>query len=174
MWRVMASTSRTAEVVLLELLCVLRDWPLHSTFTSDGDNTDIFALAGRLLGRLSSLPHHGISLPHAATRALWEILRLPRCPQRLKARFSSLFVALLFQIFFSTEQMPEEINTFWRKCQQEGCLPTSPNRFVVLTVKALLCRLEYEELVFEFERKRGWDTLLNAETCHCAMGLLAR
>ncbi|KAK4817781.1 hypothetical protein QYF61_027004 [Mycteria americana] len=141
-------------MVMLELLYVLQDWPLHSTFTSDGDNTDIFALA--------------------ATRALWEILRLPRCPQRLKARFSSLFVALLFQIFFSTEQMPEEINTFWRKCQQEGCLPTSPNRFVVLTVKALLCRLEYEELVFEFERKRGWDTLLNAETCHCAMGLLAR
>ena len=41
----MVSTSRTAEVVLLELLCVLQDWPLHSTFTSDGDNTDIFALA---------------------------------------------------------------------------------------------------------------------------------
>ncbi|KAK4817757.1 hypothetical protein QYF61_026980 [Mycteria americana] len=226
MWRVMASTNRTAEVVLLELLRMLQDWPLHSTFTSDGDNTDIFALAGRLLGRLSSLPHHGISLPHAvgwnpglgaglgaarpgappaspmaqgtsharalpwgclgterclwvfcflqATRALWEILRLPRCPESLNVHFPRLLLALLFQIFFSTEQMPEEVNTFWRKCQQEGCLPTSPNRFVVLTVKALLCRLEYEDAVFEFERKRGWDTLLNAETRHYAMGLLAR
>ena len=44
----------------------------------------------------------------------------------------------------------------------------------MLTVKALLCRLRYEDVVFEVERKRGWDTLLNAETHHCAMGLLAR
>lgn len=44
----------------------------------------------------------------------------------------------------------------------------------MLTMKALLCHLDYEELVFEIERKRGWDTLLNAETHHCAMGLLAR
>lgn len=44
----------------------------------------------------------------------------------------------------------------------------------MLTVKALLCHLSYEDVVFAVERKRGWDTLLNAETHHCAMGLLAR
>ncbi|KFQ97845.1 hypothetical protein Y956_11984, partial [Nipponia nippon] len=103
MWRAMVSTSRTAEKVLLELLCVLGDWPLHSTFTSDGDKKDVFALA--------------------ATRVLWEMLRAPRCPQRLKAHFPRLFLALLFQIFSSTEQMPEEVDTFWRRCRQEGCLP---------------------------------------------------
>lgn len=41
----MVSTSGTAEKVLLELLCVLEDWPLHSTSTSDGDKKDVFALA---------------------------------------------------------------------------------------------------------------------------------
>ncbi|KFW64855.1 hypothetical protein AS28_12868, partial [Pygoscelis adeliae] len=103
MWRTMVSTSGTAEKVLLELLCVLEDWPLHSTSTSDGDKKDVFALA--------------------ATRALWEILRLPRRPRWLKVHFPRLFLALLFQIFFSTEQMPEEVDTFWRGCQQAGCLP---------------------------------------------------
>ena len=63
-----------------------------------------------------------------ATRALWEILQLPRYPQRLEVLFPRLFLALLAQIFFSTVQMPEEVNNFWRGCQQEGCLPTYPNR----------------------------------------------
>ncbi|KAK2532038.1 hypothetical protein Q9966_008311 [Columba livia] len=53
------------------------------------------------------------------------------------------------------------------------CAP-SCDRFIVLTVKALLCRLGYRLVAFEVERKRGWDTLLHAETHHCAMGLLAR
>ncbi|NXU33364.1 MROH9 protein, partial [Thalassarche chlororhynchos] len=103
MWRAMVSVRRIAENVLLELLCVLKDWPLHSTSTSDGDKKDVFALA--------------------ATRALWEILQLPRYPKWFEAHFPGLLLALLFQIFFSTEQMPEEVDTFWRGCQQEGCLP---------------------------------------------------
>ncbi|KAM9630229.1 maestro heat-like repeat-containing protein family member 7 isoform 2-T3 [Morphnus guianensis] len=154
MWRVMVSRSRTAEQVLRELVCVLEDWPLHSTCTSDGDSADVFALA--------------------ATRVLQEILRLPGSPRRLNVLFPRIFLALLFQIFFATQQMPEEVDTFWRGCQQEGCPPTNPSRFAMLTVKALLCRLEYDDMVFEVERKRGWDTLLSAETYHCAMGLLAR
>ncbi|KAK2532022.1 hypothetical protein Q9966_008296, partial [Columba livia] len=104
MWRMMVTTSMTTKKVFRELLCVLEDWPLHSTSTCDGDQQDVLALA--------------------ATRALWEILRMPR--------------------------------------------------FIVLTVKALLCRLGYRLVASEVERKRGWDTLLHAETHHCAMGLLAR
>ncbi|XP_049672662.1 maestro heat-like repeat family member 5 isoform X1 [Accipiter gentilis] len=154
MWRVMVSRSRTAEQVLRELVCVLEDWPLHRTCTSDGDSADVFALA--------------------ATRVLQEILRLPGCPRRLNLLFPRIFLALLSHIFFATQQMPEEVDTFWRRCQQEGCPPTNPSRFAMLTVKALLCRLEYDDVVFEVERKRGWDTLLSAETYHCAMGLLAR
>ncbi|KFV00094.1 hypothetical protein N340_06349, partial [Tauraco erythrolophus] len=103
MWNIMVSTGKTAEKVLPELLCVLEDWPLHSTPTSDGNTMDVFALA--------------------ATRALWTILQLPRCSLTLKQYTSRLFLALLFQVFFITEQMPEEVDTFWRECQEEGCLP---------------------------------------------------
>ncbi|XP_064925421.1 maestro heat-like repeat-containing protein family member 6 isoform X3 [Columba livia] len=154
MWRMMVTTSMTTKKVFRELLCVLEDWPLHSTSTCDGDQQDVLALA--------------------ATRALWEILQMPRCPRGLKVYFPRLLLALLFQVVYSTEQMPDEVDTFWRECQEEGGLPTSPSRFIVLTVKALLCRLGYRLVAFEVERKRGWDTLLHAETHHCAMGLLAR
>ncbi|XP_065493647.1 maestro heat-like repeat-containing protein family member 6 [Caloenas nicobarica] len=154
MWRMMVATSMTTKKVFLELLCVLEDWPLHSTSTSDGDHQDVIALA--------------------ATRALREILRMPRCPRGLKLHFPRLLLALLFQVLYSTEQLPEEVDSFWRECQEEGRLPTSPSRFIVLTVKALLCRLGYRLVAFEVERKRGWDTLLHAETHHRAMGLLAR
>ncbi|NXE99872.1 MROH9 protein, partial [Menura novaehollandiae] len=103
MWSAIISSSRTAEKVLPELLCVLEDWPVHSTSTSDEDCSDVFSLA--------------------ATRALWEIIHLPQRPEVLMMYFPRLFVALLFQVFSSTEQMPVEVNTFWRRCQQEHCLP---------------------------------------------------
>ncbi|KFO87300.1 Maestro heat-like repeat-containing protein family member 9, partial [Buceros rhinoceros silvestris] len=103
LWRTMLSSSRTAQEVLRELLCVLRDWPLHSTCTVDRDSTDVF--------------------PLAATMVLWQILWLPNFLQVLERYFPYIFAALLLQIFFSTEQMPEEVNAFWRGCQQKGCLP---------------------------------------------------
>ncbi|XP_071666853.1 maestro heat-like repeat-containing protein family member 6 [Patagioenas fasciata] len=154
MWRMMVTTSMTAKKVFQELLCVLEDWPLHRTSTSDGDQQDVLALA--------------------ATRVLWEILRMPMYPRGLKVNFPRLLLALLFQVSYSTEQMSDEVDTFWRECQEEGGLPTSPSRFIVLTVKALLCRLGYRLVAFEVERRHGWDMLLHAETHHCAMGLLAR
>ncbi|NXA16557.1 MROH9 protein, partial [Sapayoa aenigma] len=103
MWRAIISSSRTAEKVLPELLCVLEDWPLHSTSTSDKDYSDIFSLA--------------------ATRAVWEIIHLPQRPEALMIYFPRLFVALLFQVFSSTTQMPVEVKSFWKGCQQEHCLP---------------------------------------------------
>ncbi|XP_027763994.1 uncharacterized protein LOC114070660, partial [Empidonax traillii] len=85
-----------------------------------------------------------------------------------------LLVALLFQVFMSTEQMPEEVKTFWSQCQWQHDLPNNPNRFAVQTIKALLCCLHWENEVVAVERKRGWDTLLHADTHHYAVGLLAR
>lgn len=41
----MASSARTARKVMAKLCRVLKDWPLHRTSTSDGDNTDVFVLA---------------------------------------------------------------------------------------------------------------------------------
>ncbi|RMC01110.1 hypothetical protein DUI87_22376 [Hirundo rustica rustica] len=154
MWRAIILSSRTAEKVLPELLYVLDDWPLHSTSTSDKDDSDVFSLA--------------------ATRALWEIIHLPQCPEMMILYFPRLFVALLFQVFSSTEEMPVEVNAFWRRCQHKHCLPTNPNRFALLTMKALLSHLEYEDVVSEVERECGWDTLLNTDTHHHTMGLLAR
>ncbi|KFU87336.1 hypothetical protein M959_04683, partial [Chaetura pelagica] len=93
-WKVMASERGTAEKMLPELVYVLQDWPLHSTSTSEGHNVELFALA--------------------ATRALWELLQLPRPPYGLSACFPPLLLALLSQVLFSTQQMPEEVETLWR------------------------------------------------------------
>lgn len=77
MWRAIVSSSRTAEKVLPELLCVLEDWPLHSTSTSDKDYSDVFSLAVSFWTRPKHilkgclchpsvfplpppLPHHGV------------------------------------------------------------------------------------------------------------------
>nr|XP_030114433.3 uncharacterized protein LOC100223460 isoform X3 [Taeniopygia guttata] len=154
MWRAIISSHRTAEKVLPELLCVLEDWPLHSTSTSDKDDSDVF--------------------PLAATRALWEIIHLPECPEMLILYFPRLFVALLFQVFSSSERMPVKVNAFWRQCQHKHFLPKNPNRFALMTMKALLCELEYKDVVSEVERECGWDTLLSTDTHHHTVGLLAR
>ncbi|XP_061865410.1 uncharacterized protein LOC133626985 [Colius striatus] len=138
-WRQMVSTSRRPEKVLRELLRVLEDWPLHRTSTSDGDSIHICALA--------------------ATRALQEISRMPQLPLCFPLFFPRFFRALLFQVFCSMEELPEEVHALW---------------FAMQTLKILLCRLGLEDVVLEAQRKCVWDTLLYPETRHCAMRILAR
>ncbi|XP_053803789.1 maestro heat-like repeat-containing protein family member 6 [Vidua chalybeata] len=154
MWKTIASSGTTLEKVLPKLLCVMEGWPLQKMYTSDGDNKDVFALA--------------------ATRVVWEILRLPWCPEPFVEYSPHLFVALLFQVFISTEQQSEDINTFWKRCQEENGLPTNINRFAVNTVRALLHHLRFLDLLMVMERKCAWDTLLCADSHHYAVGLLAR
>ncbi|XP_068877548.1 maestro heat-like repeat-containing protein family member 7 [Aphelocoma coerulescens] len=154
MWRTIASSATAVEKVLPTLLCVLEDWPLHSTRTSDGDKTGVFALA--------------------ATRVVCEILRLPWCPAPFMEYSPRLLVALLFQVFISTLDMPEEVNSLWKGCQEQLSLPTEPNRFAVQTLKALLRHLRCLDLLVAMERKRGWETLLCADTHPYAVALLAR
>ncbi|KFW86264.1 hypothetical protein N305_07540, partial [Manacus vitellinus] len=103
MWKTIASSGTTLGKVLPTLLRVMEDWPWHNTSTSDGDNTAIFALA--------------------ATLALWMIVQEPQCPGPLMDYSPHLLVALLFQIFISTEQMSEEVDNFWRGCQEQNDLP---------------------------------------------------
>ncbi|XP_027563310.1 maestro heat-like repeat-containing protein family member 7, partial [Neopelma chrysocephalum] len=153
MWRTIISSRSTAESVLQILALVLGSWPACSMCTSDGDETEVFALA--------------------ATLALWKILHLLCCTRAVRGCFPNLFVHLLFQVFLSTVQMPEEVDTFWRECRKQRSLPTQPNRFAALTLKALLRRLRCESVLVAMERKCGWDTLLNADTHHYAVGLLA-
>uniref|UniRef100_A0A8C0U4A2 Maestro heat-like repeat-containing protein family member 7 n=1 Tax=Cyanistes caeruleus TaxID=156563 RepID=A0A8C0U4A2_CYACU len=154
MWRTIASSGTAVDKVLPTLLCVLEDWPLHRMSTSDGDKTRVFALA--------------------ATKVVWEILRLPWCPAPFMEYSPRLLVALLFQVFVSTLDMPQEVDTFWKECQEQHGLAISPNRFAVQTLKALFRHLRCLDLLVAMERKRGWDTLLCADTHHHAVGLLAR
>ncbi|XP_005048998.2 PREDICTED: maestro heat-like repeat-containing protein family member 6 [Ficedula albicollis] len=154
MWRTIASSEMALEKVLPTLLCVLEDWPLHRVSASDGDKTKVFALA--------------------ATVVVWEILCLPWCPAPFMEYSPRLLVALLFQVFVSTLDMPEEVNTFWKGYQEQLSLPISINRFAVQTVRALFRHLRCLDLLVAVERKCGWDTLLCAATHHYAMGLLAR
>eukprot|EP00075_Anas_platyrhynchos_P028570 XP_027317823.1 uncharacterized protein LOC113844180 [Anas platyrhynchos] len=154
MWRVMVVSSRTKKKVMTELCHVLKDWPFHRTSTSDGDNTDVFALA--------------------ATRVLWELLRPANYPMEQEMSFSLPLMVLLFQIFASAQQTPEEVETFFRECQQEEGIATSPSRFALLTLKALLCRVGYDMLVLELGKRNIWEMLLHAESHHWAVGLLAR
>ncbi|KAL2302589.1 hypothetical protein Nmel_010018 [Mimus melanotis] len=155
MWAAIGSSGPTVVKVLPTLLCVMENWPLHSMSTSDGDNKDVFALA--------------------ATLVIWVIVQVPQCHEAMILYSSRLFVALLLHVVISTQQMPpEEVDNFWRACQEDHCLPSKPNRFAVQTMKSLLCRLRCENVVMAMECKRGWDMLLCADTQHCAVGLLAR
>ncbi|KAM4752001.1 maestro heat-like repeat-containing protein family member 7 [Cyanocitta cristata] len=154
MWRLIGLSGSTLEKVLPTLLCVMEDWPLNSLSTSDGDDTPVFALA--------------------ATLALWVIVQVPRCHEAMNLYSSRIFVALLSHVVITTQQMPEEVDHFWRACWEEHRLPTNPNRFAVQAMKALLCRLRCDNEVVAMGRKRGWDTLLCADTQHYAVGLLAR
>ncbi|XP_064515730.1 maestro heat-like repeat-containing protein family member 6 isoform X2 [Pseudopipra pipra] len=154
LWRTIASSATTAHKVLPTLLGVMEDWPLHSVSTSNGDHMDVFALA--------------------ATLALWLMVQEPQCQDALFVYAPRLLLALLCQVSMSTEQMSQEVSTFWRGCQELHGLPTHPNSFVVQTIRALLCRLQWDQELVSVERKRGWDALLSADTHHYAVGLLAR
>ncbi|XP_031949814.1 uncharacterized protein LOC116436651, partial [Corvus moneduloides] len=128
------------------LLDVLESWPEHSTRTSDGDDTDVFALA--------------------ATLVMWKILQVPCVPHVVTVYLPRLFVHLLFQVFFSTVEMPEKVENLWRACQEQHGLATTPTGLQCRPLKDLLCRLYYEDVVVAVEHKRGWDTLLSADTHH--------
>ncbi|KAM7017048.1 uncharacterized protein RBU47_004516 [Passerculus sandwichensis] len=88
MWKTIASSGTATEKVLPTLLCVMDGWPVQKMYTADGDNKDVCALA--------------------ATRVIWEILRLPWCPEPFVEYSPHLLVALLYQVYTSTEQMSEE------------------------------------------------------------------
>ncbi|CAN8180839.1 unnamed protein product [Coccothraustes coccothraustes] len=154
MWKSIMCSPRTAEPVLLILLDVLGSWPEHSTCTSDGDKMGVYVLAAAVV--------------------MWKILQMPCVPHMVTVYFPRLFVHLLFQVLFSTLDMPEEVDTFWKGCQEQHGLATSPNRFAAQTLKSLLCRMHHEDVVVAMERRCGWDLLLYADTHHCAVGLLAR
>ncbi|XP_058696516.1 uncharacterized protein LOC131579945 [Poecile atricapillus] len=108
MWQTIASSGPTVEKVLPTLLCVMENWPLCSTCTSDGDNKAVFSLA--------------------ATLALWVMVQMPQCREAMMLYSARLFVALLFQVVITTQQMPSvEFDSFWKACREQHRLPSNPN-----------------------------------------------
>nr|XP_041569040.1 maestro heat-like repeat-containing protein family member 6 [Taeniopygia guttata] len=154
MWGTIMSSSRTAEPALQILLDVLSAWPEDSVYTSDGDSTGVFALA--------------------ATVTMWRVFNLTWCPPVVQVYFPKLLLRLLFQAYISTLDMPEEVDTFWKRCQEQHDLAAHPNSFALQTLKALLCQMQYDDVVVAMERRCAWNMLLCAHTHHYAVGLLAR
>ncbi|XP_064252654.1 maestro heat-like repeat-containing protein family member 6 [Passer domesticus] len=153
MWRAMGTSEVAAEEVLPALLCVLEKQPPYGTFFCSGDEA-VFALA--------------------ATLVLWRIAPMSEWHYGILLHSPQLFVDLLLQIFITTEQMPENVQNFWRVCQEEHGLPSDPNRFAAQTMKALLSQLGFDKKLVALEHLQVWDTLLCADTQHEAAGLLAR
>ncbi|XP_056371790.1 uncharacterized protein LOC130266561 [Oenanthe melanoleuca] len=150
MWRTIGSSGQVVQDVLAALLSVMES----SMFFSREDNEAVFALA--------------------ATVVLWVTVHVPEWHTAVLLHSARLFVALLFQIFSSTQQMPQGVENVWTACREEHHLPSNRSRFAVQTMKALLCCLGRDEMLVALERKRVWDNLLCADTKHCAVGLLAR
>lgn len=72
-------------------------------------------------------PISGCSLQ--AIRALNEILLLPSSKVPVQLIFPQLYVAVLFQIFFSMEYTLQDLQDYSQMCSQEdGCPPVSPVR----------------------------------------------
>ncbi|XP_064291545.1 uncharacterized protein LOC135309325 [Passer domesticus] len=137
MWKTIMGSSRTAELAQLVLLDVLGNWPEHSTCTSDGDKTGVFALA--------------------ATLVMWKILQVPCIPHIMKVYFPCLFVHLLFQVFFSILDMPEEVDTFWNGCQEEHGIATSPNREIRQSSIHIFCGIAFYLLSLLSKEMPYWD-----------------
>ncbi|NXV12526.1 MROH5 protein, partial [Cepphus grylle] len=151
MWKIMFSKPQAAKKVLQELLSMLMNQPLRKTSTSTKDNPRILSLA--------------------ATRTINEILLQPTCLREVDAIFPQLFLALLFQVSFTTELTPQEVQIFWKEHQQNQLTPI---RSAVNSIRVLLCVMGFERQVLAIEAQGGWDALLRAHTHLMGVSILAR
>ena len=97
-------------------------------------------LARALLhGHLGSERCLRVLCPLQATVVMWKILQVPHVPLMVRMFFPRLFVHLLLQVFFSTMDTPEEVNKFWKGCQEQHGFAASPNRFSIPVLLSLPC-----------------------------------
>ncbi|NXJ64714.1 MROH5 protein, partial [Rostratula benghalensis] len=141
MWKMMFSEPQVARKVLRELLSMLMNQSLRKTSISIKDNPRILSLA--------------------ATRTINEILLHPTCLQEVDAIFPQLFLALLFQISFTTELTLQEVQIFWKEHQEDSLTPI---RAAVNAMKVLLRVMGFERHVLDIEAQGGWDALLSTQT----------
>ncbi|XP_068550944.1 maestro heat-like repeat-containing protein family member 6 [Anas acuta] len=151
MWRAMVSEPPATERVLRELLRILMNQSGCKTSTSTKDHPRILALA--------------------AARPLHEILLLPTSRGEAKAIFPQLFLALLFQVSFTTELKLQEVQVFWEKHRQDLLTPV---RSTVQALKALLRSVGLGSQVLAIEAQGGWAALLSAESHLWGVQVVAR
>ncbi|PKU35788.1 u3 small nucleolar rna-interacting protein 2 [Limosa lapponica baueri] len=151
MWKTMFSEPQAAKKVLQELLSKLMNQSLRKTSTSTKDNPRILSLA--------------------ATRTISEILLHPTCLREVDAIFPRLFLALLFQVSFTTELMVQEVHIFWKEHQQDLLTPI---RSAVKAMKELLCVMGFEKQMLAIEAQGGWDALLSTQTHLMGVRTVAR
>nr|XP_009680193.1 PREDICTED: uncharacterized protein LOC104148645 [Struthio camelus australis] len=151
----MLSKASTLRKVLWELLSMLEERPLRKPFLTTRDSTRVLALA--------------------ATRALCELLQQCSRSQEVKAFFSRLCLALLFQIAFTAELTPQDLAVFRRQCHRwDPCTPTSPVSSAVQTLESLFCCAGYEHQALLIRQQGGWHMLLSAEALHLGVIVVAR
>ncbi|NWH52387.1 MROH5 protein, partial [Fregata magnificens] len=151
MWKAMLSEPEAAKKVLRELLSTLMNQSLRKTSTSTKDNPRILSLA--------------------AARTISEILLQPTCLQEVEAIFPQLFLALLFQVSFTTELTLQEVHIFWKEHQQDLLTPI---RSAVQSMRLLLCSMGFESQVLAIEAQGGWDALLSTQTHLMGVRIVAR
>ncbi|XP_074951533.1 maestro heat-like repeat-containing protein family member 7 [Phalacrocorax aristotelis] len=151
MWKVTLSKPQVAEKVLQELLSRLMNQSPCKTSTSTGDNPRVLSLA--------------------AARTVSEILLQRICLREVEAIFPQLFLALLFQVSFTTELTVQEVHIFWRE-HQEDLL--GPIRSVVQSMRVLLCSMGFESQALAIEAQGGWDALLSSQTHLMGVRIVAR
>ncbi|NXI95085.1 MROH1 protein, partial [Psophia crepitans] len=150
-WKVMLSEPPIAKKVLQELISLLMKQSLRKTSTSTKDNPRILSLA--------------------AARTVNEILLQPISLMWEVEIFTQLFLALLFQVSFTTELMPQEVYIFWKEHQRNLLTPI---RSAVQSMRVLLCKMGFERHVQAVEAQGGWDALLSTQTHLMGVRTMAR
>ncbi|XP_054033841.1 uncharacterized protein LOC128899358 [Dryobates pubescens] len=148
MWNVVLSKPQTREKVLQELVRVMMDRSQRKTCIETDPR--LFCMA--------------------AIKIVGKIVLQPTCQQEVKAIFPQLFLALLFQVSFTTELMPAEVLMWWDN-QQEQCTPI---RSAVQSMRVLLCSMGLESQVLAIQEQGGWDALLRAKTHLMGVRIVAR
>ncbi|XP_064012740.1 maestro heat-like repeat-containing protein family member 7 isoform X1 [Pogoniulus pusillus] len=150
MWNTVVSKPQTARKALQELVRVLTDLSQRKTSPSRVDNPRLQCLSAIMFASEAGLQ--------------------PICQEEVHAIFPQLFLALLFQVTFTTELRPDEVLMWWGKQHQH----LSPVRAAVQSMRVLLCRMGFRSQVFAIEAQGGWDALLSAPTHLAGVRTVAR
>ncbi|XP_009188658.2 maestro heat-like repeat-containing protein family member 7 isoform X2 [Papio anubis] len=116
-------------------------------------------------------PSHRTEIsPLIATRAIHELLLEPSRRMEVQSFFSSLFMALLFQISFLVVEVDTEIS----QDQQHIAECVDPISSTVEALKTLMRSSGYGDYVSSIQRHGGWWLLVNPERHYDGVTVLAR